>query len=193
MVDAACIQDGVAGVQGRDPRVRSNAEPYLPALTVAMDWDGQHTGDDYNAGIMFNVGTMQRRTSLAPEEVFGDAAGATTLPTVSLDNALFPFLHPGGVGAFKSGDSLSLLLRQRMQQLFSPFTLVKEYLLVMFQVSYTVRGECCLCYSEQQTIMWSTRSSTMAGITCQHAQQLVASQSCKPSVPCECNCVLHID
>jgi hypothetical protein len=51
-----------------------------------------------------------------------------------LDNALFPFLHPGGVGAFKTGDSLSTLLRQRMQQLFSPFTMVKEYLLVMFQV-----------------------------------------------------------
>ena len=40
---------------------------------------------------------------------------------LSIDAALFPFLHTGGKGAFKTGDSLEGLLSQRIQQL-SPFT-----------------------------------------------------------------------
>ena len=134
MVDADCIRDGVADVQGRDPRVRSDAEPYTTPLTAAMDWDGQHTGADHKPGIMFSLGDVHRRNAAVPEGVIGTAAGDSTTSRLTLDNALFPFLHPGGVGAFRTGESLSVLLRQRMQQLFSPFTLVKEYLLVMFQV-----------------------------------------------------------
>jgi hypothetical protein len=40
---------------------------------------------------------------------------------LSIDAALFPFLHPGGKGAFKTSDSLEGLLSQRIPQL-SPFT-----------------------------------------------------------------------
>lgn len=137
MLDAACIRDGVADVQGRDPRVRSDAEPYTTPLTAAMDWDGQHTGADHRPGIMFKLGDVHKRDATRPETVIGTATGCSTTPHLSLDGALFPFLHPGGVGAFRSGDSLSVLLRQRIQQLFSPFTMVKEYLLVMFQVGNT--------------------------------------------------------
>ncbi|WIA28669.1 hypothetical protein OEZ86_011205 [Tetradesmus obliquus] len=134
VLGADCIRDGVADVQGRDPRMRSNAEPYTTPLTAAMDWDGQHTGEDHRPGIMFSFGDVQERGHATPQPVTGTASGYSSRHKLSLDNALFPFLHPGGVGAFRTGASLSTLLKQRMQQLFSPFTMVKEYLLVMFQV-----------------------------------------------------------
>jgi hypothetical protein len=148
VLDAACIRAGVADVQGRDPRMRSNADPYTTPMTAAMDWDGQHTGADHRPGIMFSLGDVQQRDSPSPQPVSGTASGYSNRLQLSLDNALFPFLHPGGVGAFKTGDSLSTLLRQRMQQLFSPFTMVKEYLLVMFQVGIddkwtAVKQDCC--------------------------------------------------
>lgn len=69
-----------------------------------------------------------------PQPVLAPADGLSRARNIGIDAALFPFLHPGGMGAFRSGDSLSNMLCQRMQRLFSPFTLVKEYLLVMFQV-----------------------------------------------------------
>jgi hypothetical protein len=54
---------------------------------------------------------------------------------LSFDAAMFPFLHPGGHGAFRSGESLSTMLKQRMQQLLTPFCLQKEYMLLMYQVA----------------------------------------------------------
>jgi hypothetical protein len=124
--------------------MRSDADPYTTPITAAMDWDGQHTGADHRPGIMFSLGDVQQRDSSVPQAVSGTASGYSNRLKLSLDNALFPFLHPGGVGAFKTGDSLSTLLRQRMQQLFSPFTMVKEYLLVMFQVGI---GSGRLCFN----------------------------------------------
>ena len=52
-----------------------------------------------------------------------------------MDTCLFPFLHARGLGGYRPGDDLYALLKHRIQQLWSPFTLCKEYLLVMFQVS----------------------------------------------------------
>jgi hypothetical protein len=109
-----------------------------------MDWDGQHTGADHRPGIMFGLGDVHQRSAVGPETVIGTAAGFSTACNLSLDGALFPFLHPGCVGTFRTGESLSVLLRQHIQQLFFPFTMVKEYLLVMFQVGKIALCSCCL-------------------------------------------------
>jgi hypothetical protein len=81
---------------------------------------------------MFNLGSVVPRSSSQRTSITGDATGHSSLHNLSVDTALFPSLHEGGCGGYQPGDSLSLLLRQRIQQLFSPFTLLKEYLLVMF-------------------------------------------------------------
>ncbi len=64
----------------------------------------------------------------------GDAEGFSRTHKLSIGAALFPLLDPGGKGAFKTGDNLEGLLSQRIHLLSAPFTLIKEYLLVMFHV-----------------------------------------------------------
>lgn len=110
-------------------------------LTGTTAWEGQQQPDEAGrTNVMYQLGTVQTRDSPSQQRmVHGDAEGVADTRNLSLDAALFPFLHPGGRGAFRSGHSLSNLLQQRIQQLFSPYTLVKEYLLVMFQV------RCSLC------------------------------------------------
>jgi hypothetical protein len=141
----------VAEQQARDPRAAAAAaagtnESYCK-LTSAMDWDGQHTAGDHIPNVMFRLGEVWKRTAVAPTSVTGTADGVSAQHSLSLDAALFPFLHPGNKGAYVSGESLSSMLRQRMQQLFSPFTLVKEYLLVMFQVRQPpLRSGHCSCF-----------------------------------------------
>ena len=56
------------------------------------------------------------------------------------ETSMFPFLFPKGTGAFnKIGtDTLSLYLHRRIACLFSPWTLHKPYLLIMFQLRQAV-------------------------------------------------------
>ena len=132
VVGAACVRDGLQEQQARDPRADA-LDDGRNTLTALMDWEGQHEAGDHSH-TMFKLGDVQQRSDGVVLDVFGDAQGHSATARLSADAALFPFLHPGGLGAFRPGDSISTLLRQRVQQLFSPFTLCKEYLLVMFQV-----------------------------------------------------------
>ncbi len=91
---------------------------------------------------MFKCGDVVARhadATHAPALCSAVGGTLTSHPDLSLDVALFPFLHPGGKGGFKGASrgtrSLAAVLKQRMQQLLSPFCLLKEYVLVMYQVS----------------------------------------------------------
>jgi hypothetical protein len=120
-----------------------------------MEYQGQHEEGHHKKNMMFCCGTALRRGQGEPEPVITDAQGSSKSHGVSYDAAMFPFLHPGGLGAFRNGESLSAMLQQRVQQLFSPFTLMKEYVLIMFQVScmpgmYACNPECLRCFSCEQ-------------------------------------------
>jgi hypothetical protein len=84
---------------------------------------------------MSSLGEVQPRDGSGAHLVQGDAEGFSRTHKLSIGAALFPLLHPGGKGAFKTGDSLEGLLSQRIHLLSVPFTLIKEYLLVMFHDS----------------------------------------------------------
>ena len=53
---------------------------------------------------------------------------------VTLELVLFPFLFPSGNGAYDGAISMQEYLKYRMTCLFSPFTLYKSYLLLMYDV-----------------------------------------------------------
>lgn len=126
-------------------------------LTGTTAWEGQPQHEAAaSSHTVYKLGTVQPRPargSAAPASqltVHGDTEGVADSTGLTVDSALFPFLHPGGRGAFKSGHSLSRLLQQRVQQLFSPYTLVKEYLLVMFQVRGRMQPcMCCQCFAHR--------------------------------------------
>lgn len=70
-------------------------------------------------------------------------AAETPLPTndspdkVTVEQALFPYLFVFGTGAWDGTLNFCVYLRMRMCQLFSPFTLCKNYLLLMYHVQQT--------------------------------------------------------
>jgi hypothetical protein len=60
---------------------------------------------------------------------------------MTCESSLFPFLFPDGTGAFckdKHGDTLSTYLHHRMSTMFSPWTLYKPYLLIMYDLRQAV-------------------------------------------------------
>ena len=68
-----------------------------------------------------------------PLTICNDGSGVTPEAT-SLEQALFPYLFPHGTGAWDGGMQLTHYLRMRMTALFSPFTLCKSYLLLMYHL-----------------------------------------------------------
>ena len=123
-------------MQARDPRADAPAAGGGCRLTATMDWEGQQAAmQPSRAGqAHFKLGEVRRRTDGVAEQLQCDDDGVNAKHNMSVDAALFPLLHPRGLGSASSYNKLSELLQQRMQQLFSPFTLVREYLLIMFQV-----------------------------------------------------------
>ncbi len=127
--------NNVASLQARDPRATAPDEGGNCDLTGTMAFEDNTAAGQRLRHTMFACGQVLDRTGDgAPEAVMSDAAGCAAEHNLTFDAAMFPFLHPGGKGAFRSGESLSDLLQQRMQQLFSPFCLQKEYVLLMYQV-----------------------------------------------------------
>lgn len=134
MLPSSALDGTVHRQRTRDPR--SHAAPY--SLTAALDCEEQDNPEERTTNVtMFHLGSAVPRTAITTEiDVLTDHRGISPATRLSVDTALLPYLHPRGLGGYRRRDSLSDVLRQRIQQLFSPFTLCKEYLLVMFQVGY---------------------------------------------------------
>ncbi|DBA91865.1 TPA: hypothetical protein ACH3X1_015999 [Trebouxia sp. C0004] len=85
-----------------------------------------------------------RDQPIVPHDLLMQAA-ETPLPmsdtpdACTLEQALFPYLFVFAQGAWDGGMNLCNYLRMRMSQLFSPFTLCKNYLLLMYHVRQTHR------------------------------------------------------
>ena len=73
----------------------------------------------------------QRRCSLLSVNKKGMQGGRGN---VTLELALFPFLFPSSNSAYDGATSIQEYLKYRMTCLFSPFTLYKPYLLLMYDV-----------------------------------------------------------
>lgn len=80
------------------------------------------------------AGEVQRRESTV-ERVLCTATGLTASSELTVELAIFPYLFPSGGGFFDGGINFAEYIKMRSLQLFSRFTLVKEYLLVMIQAS----------------------------------------------------------
>ena len=94
---------------------------------------GQLTARDYRDGLA-HPRSLVVNTDLT-------AISIMTSARLSLETALFPFLFSHNEGAFDGRVELHqyLQLRVRTRQLFSPFTLFKPYLLLMFQIRQAIR------------------------------------------------------
>jgi hypothetical protein len=62
------------------------------------------------------------------------ATGVGLHPLVTVESGLFPYLFEHGVGFYQGPERLDHYLGMRMNALFTPFTLVREYVLIMAQI-----------------------------------------------------------
>ena len=84
-----------------------------------------------------NCGTLRPRdqpTLERPLVVRPDGTADPHGEKCSLEQALFPYLFPFNTGAWDGAVSMCAYLRLRCSELFSPFTLCKNYLLLMYHV-----------------------------------------------------------
>ncbi len=123
-------------LQACDPRAAAPAAGGNNTLTATMAFEEQEDYSKYKKvpDVMFSCGTVQPRDDGPPEEVTADASGNSNSHDHSFDALVFPWLYHGGKGAFRSGEVMSTFPKERMEQLLSPFAMMKEYLLVMYQV-----------------------------------------------------------
>ena len=147
VLPAAALGPAIAATQARDPRATAPAAGGNNTITATMDFMEQVQANEYVSDAMFSLGQVQARPGAdpaaepaSPRTILGTAEGYSQRDKLSIDGALFPFQHPRGLGTFLPGRGLKTLLAQRMQQLLSPFTLAKEYLLLMFQVRRIAPG-----------------------------------------------------
>ena len=84
-----------------------------------------------------SCGTLRPRdhpTLLRPLVMQPDGTADPSGEDCSLEQGLFPHLFPFNTGAWDGAVSICAYLRLRCNQLFSPFTLCKNYLLLMYHV-----------------------------------------------------------
>ena len=136
------MQGIIANAAARGPLMQDEVNKHPKQLSVAIDPDPVVGGNGRKSSV-YHVGSLALRDN--PEEATNKllvrADGTPLLPTqceVTLESALFPYLFPAGEGFFqqvKDGkDTLASYLVSRMRSFFSPFTLFKPYLLMMYQV-----------------------------------------------------------
>lgn len=114
-----------------------NAVPDL--MSIIVDMDPMEQGKQSN-NCVYNAGSIVLRGQLVPQQLFVRPDGTPLLTLKedpSLEACLMPYMFPYGKGSFV----LSLqqftfpdYLRYRMKTLFSPWTLIKPYLLFAYQI-----------------------------------------------------------
>jgi hypothetical protein len=119
----------------RDPTQQAaSQDPERIAALVALDIDVRKSA----AAQKSTVGTMQRRDN-ALIETFEANLKMETPPNcaIAVEEALYPMLFPDGKGGKPDGYPLSDYLEYRISQFFSPFTLYKPYLPMMYAARRT--------------------------------------------------------
>jgi hypothetical protein len=103
----------------------------------------------YHAG---NVKLRDSRVSVRDKEVECGVDGICHTDGLSIETGLFPMLFPNGKGSCTGhikGFSMAEYLNMRVFQLFSSFTLINAYMLVMFQLFQT----CKLCAKVNEVML----------------------------------------
>ena len=88
-----------------------------------------------NANKVYYAGEAQRRDGAVERHACNESGQTSAQPKLTVESGLFPQIFPHSIGFNVGVIALADYLAQRIQQLFSPFTLLKEYLLVMYQVT----------------------------------------------------------
>ncbi|WPT12295.1 hypothetical protein PSENEW3n2_00003953 [Picochlorum sp. SENEW3] len=118
---------------------------------------------------LLSVGHVYPREGTSKEIFLSRPQGESSLEidgqVVTLESTLFPYLFPEGKGCYTPAEgsrktSLSDFqnyMKRRMSTLFSPFTMIQEYILMMYQI---VRVMLCTTSGQKHTLKSALRQAT---------------------------------
>jgi hypothetical protein len=131
------IPSVVQTAQARHPTANQEAMAAANPLCTAIDLDAQQPAHERQQRTAYLAGETIRRGTAQKRPLHAQPDGTTSTPLLTVESALFPVLFPKGRNFFTGEGrmTLSTYLEQRMMALFSPWTLIKEYPLLMYQVS----------------------------------------------------------
>ena len=141
MLDGTAVQGIVADAVARGPLLQDALDADPKQLSAAIDPDPLARGNTRRSSV-YNIGNLALRDNPnnASNKVLVRPDGTPLLPSqhaVTLESAVFPYLFPSGTGAFQhlkdSTETMPTYLKYRMQSFFTPFTLFKPYLLIMYR------------------------------------------------------------
>ena len=123
--------------QARHPTATQEAMAAANPLCTAIDLDAQQPAHERQQHTAYLAGETMRRGAAQKRPLHAQPDGTTSNPMLTVESALFPVLFPKGKHFFtgEGRTTLSSYLEQRMMALFSPWTLIKEYPLLMYQVN----------------------------------------------------------
>jgi hypothetical protein len=136
------IPDVVQSAQARHPTATLDAMAVANPLCTIIDLDAQQPHHERQQRTTYLAGETERRGAAHRRLLQAQPDGTTAVPSLTIESALFPILFPQGKHFFsgKGGVKLGSYLEQQMMAMFSPWTLIKEYPLLMYQVSIECNG-----------------------------------------------------
>lgn len=131
------IPQEVHAAQVRHPTATLDAMSVANPLYAVIDLDAQQPHHERQQKTVYLAGEIERRGAAEKRLLHAQPDGTTSTPSLTVESALFPILFPNGKNFFTGTGRMALgsYLEQRMMALFSPWTLIKEYPLLMYQVS----------------------------------------------------------
>jgi hypothetical protein len=158
-------------VQSKDPRethvnvidmeatTEINADVLMPDEHTPINFSALMEGDmltslptEHTKNQKYHAGSMTLRSTMMTQRILTDQSGKGTYGKahITIESALFPTLFPQNRG-WADGRFMGMVdyMRMRSCQLFSPFTLVKPYTMVMFQMYMS----CMLVNNVQEAVL----------------------------------------
>jgi hypothetical protein len=138
------LEKGSVGTRPVDDEDTNATVESLSLLLNVGEKEPANHNKDY-----FFVGNLISRINLKTEQLHVRPYQLRTAlgPNITLEVAFFPFLFPQGNGAYDRRISIHNYLKYRMTCLFSPFTMYKPYLLLMYDIQQSIlisMSEFCL-------------------------------------------------
>jgi hypothetical protein len=143
VVNSRVVDSIIGEARSRDPRgphdngLENEAEggPIMDGVGAAVEVPGLEEQEDLNKNHPYFAGETERRDgAVERHDCTAEGHIPATNGKLTVESGLFAVLFERGTAFNIGGMALAVYLAQRVMQLWSPFTLLPEYVLIMYQV-----------------------------------------------------------
>eukprot|EP00798_Chlamydomonas_sp_ICE-L_P006763 gene6763-2640_t len=165
MLPSSAIENIIQRQVARGPTIVQQENPMPNLMSLVVDVEPHQTQQHANQSV-YDGGSIVLRNTLQVKQLLVRPDGSALLQpdkNMNLESCLLPFMFPYGTGSFLASTrsfTFPDYLRYRMKSLLSPGTLIKPYLLLMYQVRQAVYFEDYVVVSDD---LKAPKDSTLIG------------------------------